>query len=104
MNNGISTLQGLPSPQALSGPQSGTAASAAVKADSGATDLPAPEKADQTSLSTVSDLVANALSRVDANSDVRLEKILPIQQAIANGSYRVSASDVAGKIIDSLLT
>ncbi len=100
MNNGINTLQGLTAPSALSGPVSGVS----VKADSGTADLTAPEKADQTSLSTVSDLVAKALTRVDLTSDVRLEKILPIQEAIANGSYHVSASDVAGKIIDSLLS
>jgi anti-sigma28 factor (negative regulator of flagellin synthesis) len=52
----------------------------------------------------VSDLVSKALKSVDPTSDVRLEKILPLQQAIANGSYHVAASDVAGKLIDSLLS
>ena len=36
-------------------------------------------------------------------SDVRIDKVAAIQQALASGSYAVSASDVAGKLIDHLL-
>jgi negative regulator of flagellin synthesis FlgM len=36
-------------------------------------------------------------------SEVRTEKVAAIQQSLANGSYAVSASDVAGKLIDQLL-
>jgi negative regulator of flagellin synthesis FlgM len=35
--------------------------------------------------------------------DVRTEKVAAIQQALASGSYAVSPSDVAGKLIDHLL-
>ncbi len=36
-------------------------------------------------------------------SDVRSAKVAALQQAIASGSYKVSSSDVAEKMIDSLL-
>jgi anti-sigma28 factor (negative regulator of flagellin synthesis) len=34
-------------------------------------------------------------------SDVRLEKVLRLRRAIASGQYRVSAADVADKLIDA---
>jgi negative regulator of flagellin synthesis FlgM len=55
--------------------------------------------ADQTSLSSASGLVAQALD----SPDVRSAKVAALQQAIAAGSYSVSSSDVADKIIQSLL-
>jgi negative regulator of flagellin synthesis FlgM len=56
-------------------------------------------KADETKLSAAGELIANALS----GSDVRTAKVEALQKAIAEGSYNVSSSDVAGKIMDSLL-
>jgi negative regulator of flagellin synthesis FlgM len=44
-----------------------------------------------------------ALAQALTQSDVRMDKITPLQQAIAAGTYSVSASDVADKIISSLL-
>jgi negative regulator of flagellin synthesis FlgM len=57
------------------------------------------EHADQTSLSSVGGLVAQALE----GSDTRSAKVASLQQAIATGNYSVSSSDVADKIIQSLL-
>lgn len=54
---------------------------------------------DETHLSQAA-VLASAASSV---SDVRLDKVAAIQQALASGSYAVSASDVAGKLIDHLL-
>ncbi len=54
---------------------------------------------DQANISTTSNLISAALNA----SDVRTEKILPIQQAIANGTYSVRSSDVADKLITSLV-
>lgn len=54
---------------------------------------------DQASLSSTSGVIAHALE----GSDVRTEKVAALQQAIASGSYSVSSSDVAGKMVDSLL-
>jgi negative regulator of flagellin synthesis FlgM len=37
------------------------------------------------------------------DSDVRMDKVAEIQQALASGSYNVPASAVAGKMIDQML-
>jgi negative regulator of flagellin synthesis FlgM len=34
--------------------------------------------------------------------DVRIEKVASVQAALANGSYQVNSTDVAGKLIDSM--
>lgn len=57
------------------------------------------EHADQTSLSSTGGLVSQALE----TSDIRAAKVASLQQAIGAGTYNVSSSDVADKIIQSLL-
>jgi negative regulator of flagellin synthesis FlgM len=57
------------------------------------------EHVDQTNLSSTGGLVAQALE----TSDTRSAKVASLQQAISAGSYSVSSSDVADKIIQSLL-
>jgi negative regulator of flagellin synthesis FlgM len=57
------------------------------------------ERVDQTNLSSTGGLVAQALE----GSDTRSAKVASLQQAIASGTYSVSSSDVADKIIRSLL-
>jgi negative regulator of flagellin synthesis FlgM len=54
---------------------------------------------DQASLSSASGVMSQALE----GSDVRTAKVAALQQAIASGSYNVSSSDVAEKMIESLL-
>jgi negative regulator of flagellin synthesis FlgM len=54
---------------------------------------------DQAVLSTAAGLIATSL----AGSDVRTAKVEALQQAIASGNYNVSSSDVADKMIQSLL-
>lgn len=56
-------------------------------------------QSDQATLSSASGMIAHALE----GSDVRADKVAALQQAIASGSYHVSSSQVAGKMIDSLL-
>jgi flagellar biosynthesis anti-sigma factor FlgM len=58
-----------------------------------------PEQLDQTRLSSTSGLVAQAME----GPDIRSAKVASLQQAIAAGNYSVSSSDVADKIIESLL-
>ena len=57
------------------------------------------EHADQTNLSSTGGLVAQALE----SSDIRSTKVASLQQAIAAGTYSVSSSDLADKVIQSLL-
>jgi negative regulator of flagellin synthesis FlgM len=54
---------------------------------------------DQASLSTSALLMAQALS----GSDVRTDRVAALQQSIAAGTYNVSSSDVADKVISALL-
>ena len=54
---------------------------------------------DETAVSSTGGLVLQALEE----SDTRTAKVLSWQEAIAVGSYTVSSSDVADKIIQSLL-
>jgi negative regulator of flagellin synthesis FlgM len=56
-------------------------------------------RVDLTSLSATGGLVAQSLE----GSDVRSGKVASLQQAIASGRYNVSSSDVADKIMRSLL-
>jgi flagellar biosynthesis anti-sigma factor FlgM len=54
---------------------------------------------DQASFSMVGGLVAKALQV----SDVRTEKVNSIQQALSNGAYNVSSSDVAEKLMSVMV-
>lgn len=47
--------------------------------------------------------LGGALAKALAQSDVRMDKVAALRQAIADGTYNVSASDVAAKIMGSLL-
>ncbi|MDW5266499.1 MULTISPECIES: flagellar biosynthesis anti-sigma factor FlgM [Acidobacteriaceae] len=98
--NGIGSL-----PQALSSitpaptqPASQVTESTSASQQRNATATPA-KQADQTSLSSAGGVIAHALE----GSDVRTDKVAALQKAIASGSYNVSSSDVASKMIDSLL-
>lgn len=55
--------------------------------------------ADQTRFSSTSGLLGQSLSGPDA----RMPKVLALSAAINAGTYQVSSSDVAGKMIDALL-
>lgn len=57
------------------------------------------QQVDQASLSSTGGLVAQAME----GPDTRSAKIASLQEAIAAGNYSVSSSDVADKIIQSLL-
>ena len=55
---------------------------------------------DQANVSVAGGLAAQGTS----TGDVRLDKVAALQQQIAAGTYRVSAGDVADKIVESLLS
>jgi negative regulator of flagellin synthesis FlgM len=43
------------------------------------------------------------VAQTSATSDVRLDKVASVQAALQAGTYQVAASDVAHKLVDSLL-
>ncbi|MGH9597629.1 MAG: flagellar biosynthesis anti-sigma factor FlgM [Edaphobacter sp.] len=99
-SNGINNLQQTISPIATTESKPvvpanapGTTANASREPASGA------GRTDEANLSSAGSFVSQALG----GSDVRPEKVAALQQAIATGSYNVSSSDVADKIIQSLL-
>jgi flagellar biosynthesis anti-sigma factor FlgM len=96
--NGIGNLQQALSSIAPTQPATQATESAAASQQQNAT-VAAAKRNDQTNLSSAGGMMAQALS----GSDVRSDKVAALQQAIASGSYNVSSSDVAGKMIDSLM-
>jgi flagellar biosynthesis anti-sigma factor FlgM len=59
----------------------------------------AASAADQATLSTA----ASAAARASADSDVRMDKVTQIQQALGAGTYSVPATAVADKMIGQML-
>ncbi|MGB9032630.1 MAG: flagellar biosynthesis anti-sigma factor FlgM [Acidobacteriaceae bacterium] len=90
VSNNLQALQQLFSSPEVTETAAKTNAAVAQKADAGA---------DQATLSTAASLAAAAAP----DSDVRMEKVAEIQQALASGTYNVPAAAVAGKMIDQLL-
>jgi negative regulator of flagellin synthesis FlgM len=43
------------------------------------------------------------VSQTADDTEVRMDKVASIQEALAAGTYNVSASDVASKVVDSML-
>jgi negative regulator of flagellin synthesis FlgM len=66
---------------------------------SGDAALAAQAGTDQATLSTAASVAAAAAP----DSDVRMEKVTAIQQALASGTYDVPAAEVARKMIDHML-
>lgn len=93
--NGIGNLQ----------QTTGTAATEAVKpvssgaAKTGGAAQAVSQQHDHAELSAAGSLISRALN----GSDVRMDKVQALKLAIAAGSYRVSSSDVADKIIHSII-
>ncbi len=102
ISNGIGSVQGLSNPVTAASQTAPAGKDQQVK--TAAVPVHATAKVsqdvDQAVISSTSGLLSQALSA----SDVRLHRVLPIQQAIASGSYDVSSSDVADKVISSLTT
>ncbi len=91
VKNDLQGLQQIMAGQEVSRPESSarmesTAAGAATGADE-ATLSPAASLAAQTA----------------ADSDVRMDRVAGVRQALAAGTYNVPSSAVAGKIIESML-
>jgi negative regulator of flagellin synthesis FlgM len=102
ISNGIGNLQG------LSNPVTPTSAAAPAGKDQQVKAVAVPvhatakvnQDADQAVISSTSGLLTQALSA----SDVRLNRVLPLQAAISAGTYQVPSPDVADRLISSLTT
>jgi len=92
VNNNLQALQQLFSSQDVARPADSAKAS-------GAGETQQQAGADRATLSTAAGLAAAAAS----DTDVRMDKVSAIQQALASGTYNVPASEVAGKMIDHML-
>ena len=82
----------------LNGVERPTGTDNAQTVSSGTQTAPPARGGDQASVSVLGGLVARAAS----TSDVRLDKVSALQAAIAGGTYKVAAGDVAGKIVDGV--
>ncbi len=101
--DGIGNLQqiisSLATPETRASQTNSTQETATTTSDTSPSTSPTAQKADQASLSATSNAISQALS----GDDVRTGKVAALQQAIASGTYNVSSSDVADKLIQSLL-
>ena len=87
----INTVQSAAATQTANKPSPAISQQVATKA--------ASLRVDKAAISNHSLLVAKAVSV----SDVRTDKVASLRQAITDGTYNVSSSDVAGSVINSLL-
>jgi negative regulator of flagellin synthesis FlgM len=99
-SNGINNLQQTVSPIAATETKPVVPASVSGSATNGSGEpVGNTGRADEANLSSAGSFVSQALG----DSDVRADKVASLQQTIAAGNYSVSSSDVADKIIQSLL-
>ena len=96
LNNLQQTVSSVASAEAKPATQVGAPDRASKPSDGSTANV---QQLDQTNLSSTGGLVAQAME----GSDTRSAKVASLQQAIAAGNYSVSSSDMADKIIQSLL-
>jgi len=90
VNNDLQGLQQLLSSQEVAKGESGKRSAAAQQAGSGV---------DEATLSSA----ASVAAQTAPDADVRMEKVAAVQQALAAGTYSVPSTDVANRMIESML-
>ncbi len=88
VHNNLQGLQQLLSSQEVGRTRSGRTAGQAGESS-----------ADEATLSSA----ASAAAQAAPDSDVRMEKVAQVQKALAEGTYNVASSDVANRMIDTML-
>jgi flagellar biosynthesis anti-sigma factor FlgM len=99
-------MNGIGSSQLFSGVQEGLAPANAGKLARADADSPITESQSGQSggtETTILSATAGMLASTLAGSDVRTGRVTALQQSIGAGTYNVSASDVAGKMLSALL-
>ncbi|MFZ0632948.1 MAG: flagellar biosynthesis anti-sigma factor FlgM [Acidobacteriaceae bacterium] len=89
INNNLQGLQQLFASQEVAGNSSGKTPGATTSGSG----------VDEATLSSA----ASAAAQAAPDSDVRMDKVAQVQQALAAGTYNVSSSDVANRMIDTML-
>jgi len=79
-------------------PIAGAAEVSAVQQTANQGPVSSPAKTDEAHLSPAAQLISQAL----ALPEVRMDKVASVQAKLASGTYQVSASEVAAKMIDDL--
>jgi flagellar biosynthesis anti-sigma factor FlgM len=97
--DGIANLQQALTSIATTGPKPSTSTSATGPEPSNQGVSSAVEQVDKANLSAAGGAMAQALE----GSDSRAAKVAELQHAIAGGTYNVASSDVADKMIHTLL-
>ncbi len=101
IRNGVDNLAQL-SPQETSSPAS-TARKITAEQDQSLSQSALAQPSHSQSDKSVLSSAATYLAQAPDISEVRLDKVAAIQSAIQAGTYQVPASDVAHKVMDSLL-
>ena len=96
--NSIGSPHQLSTPMTTAATAPWSSASISTKSENSATDTNNISD-DQTSFSAAASLIAQPPD----GSDVRSERVSALQQAISDGTYNVSASDLADKLIQTLV-
>jgi negative regulator of flagellin synthesis FlgM len=90
------SLQGIPEPQGVSEASPVSAIQRQQQTSNFAATASGGQ--DSTEVSTAASLAHQAM----AVPDVRMDKVAAVQQALANGTYQVSAGDVADKLLQQM--
>jgi len=78
-------------------------AASVAGSSSSVTGVRKPESAPATAEAGDSATVSAGASQLAGTSDVRMEKVAGVQQALAAGSYHVSSGDLADSLIASMM-
>jgi len=97
--NRIDGVNPLATSRTQQGHATGGVESSAARAREGADQVGGPQ--DEISLSRRGRIVADAVRAVASAPDVRAEKVAQIRAAIADGSYRSNARDIAARLLAS---